>query len=290
MNWLLTLAYDGTSYSGWQIQPERATIQGVVQNKISDLFQSKLHITGCSRTDAGVHALAQKVSFSPPERPAINRQSAWKALNSLLPPDIKILSIDEVSDDFHAGHEAVGKAYSYLLYRGKLLSPFMRNYFWPQGCSLNLKAMMRASNLLIGTHNFIGFSVNTSNPEINPLRTLYGITVKQIGSFLMISIIGNSFLYKMMRRIVGFLVKVGKEQIEPGIALQILNTTNRTVQFDTAPASGLYLEEVFYQCEEISRFQSWQIPFLKLLGLPDCRVISYEDGAEIAEISGSSLS
>ena len=269
MNWLLTLAYDGTLYSGWQIQLDRATIQQVLQDKISDLFQFKSHLAGCSRTDAGVHALAQKVSFSPPEWPVINRQNAWKALNSLLPPDIRILSIDEVSEGFHARHKAVGKAYTYLLYSGKLLSPFMGNYFWPQEYSLSLEPIVRASNLLIGTHDFSGFSVTTSNPEPNTIKTLQRITVKQIGSFLTISIVGNSFLYKMVRRIVGFLVKVGKGQLEPSTALQILSAQDRTVQFDTAPAKGLYLEEVFYQHEEMIRFQSWQIPFLNLLGLPD---------------------
>ena len=267
-NWLITLAYDGTGYSGWQIQPERRSIQGVLQEKLCNLFQAQLRVFGCSRTDAGVHALSQRASFCPPDKPPIDELSARRALNSLLPSDIRILRIDKVANDFHARHNAVGKAYSYLLNSEECLCPFTRNHFWSLRCELNLQAMATASKHLIGTHDFTGFSVNSTNSDIQPVKILYDARVQTIGSYIVISIIGNSFLYKMVRRIVGFLVKVGKGQAAPEEASQVLSVRNRAVQFDTAPAHGLYLEEVFYRKEDIFRFQSGEIPFLKLLGLP----------------------
>ena len=269
LNWLISLAYDGTGYSGWQLQPDRLSIQGVVQEKLCNLFRAQLRVFGCSRTDAGVHALSQRASFRPPEKPPIDTVSAQRALNSLLPPEIRILRIDRVANDFHARHNALGKAYTYLLNTGECLSPFMRNHFWSLRCELDLQAMSTACEYLIGTHDFTGFSVSSTSSDIQPVKTLYGITIKPIGRYLIISIIGNSFLYKMVRRVVGFLVKVGKGQIAPEQASQVLNVKDRVIQFDTAPAHGLYLEEVFYRTDDIFRFQSGDIPFLKLLGLPD---------------------
>ena len=267
-NWLISLAYSGTGYSGWQVQPGRLSVQGVVQEKLSTLFQLELRLAGCSRTDAGVHALAQKASFHPPEKPPIDEISAQRALNSLLPKDIRILRIDKVPANFHARHDAIGKAYTYLLYTEDLFSPFFQNFFWTMKCKLDIQAMIAAARTMIGTHDFTGFSVNNCISDTQPVKTLFNVTVKKMGTFIVISVVGDSFLYKMVRRIVGFLVKVGKGQVPPAVASQILNAKNRVVQFDTAPAQGLFLEEVFYRKEEISEFQSRQIPFLKLLGLP----------------------
>ena len=228
-----------------------------------------MRVAACSRTDAGVHALAQKVSFSPPEMPPIDTACAINALNSLLPQDIRILSILEKPSEFHARHQAKGKAYTYLFNTSDLRSPFIRNYAWALSCAPNLPVMAKSANLLLGTHDFTGYAVNTRDQELDPIKTLYNVSLHKTGNFIVISVIGNSFLYKMVRRIVGFLLKVGKGQLEPDVARQVLRSKERRIEFDTAPPHGLYLEEVFYTIDEMTAYKSRQLPFLHFLGLPN---------------------
>ncbi len=273
-NWLLTLAYKGTAYAGWQIQPGSATIQGKLEDALSDLFGSPIRVSGCSRTDAGVHALDQRATLRLPLTPSISPENTLRALNGRLPDDIHIIAIDEMPPEFHARYNAVGKAYTYVIHVGDMVSPFLRDCCWQVRHELNPAAMERTAGMLIGTHDFTTFSAAGSTPDQDPVKTLDRIPMERVGSFLMIIVIGDSFLYKMVRRLVGYLVEVGRGRLDCGDAPHLLEARDRNVGFDTAPAAGLFLDRVFYNETEFCDYLPQQLPFLRLSDLPPFQSIA----------------
>ncbi len=263
-NWLLTVAYKGTGYSGWQIQPNNITIQEHIEQKLSHLFSCEAKIFGCSRTDAGVHALAQMATFFPPVHPPIKPENAFIAMNNALPNDIRIQKIELKPDDFHARFKAVGKTYSYVIYRDRLLSPFMGDLCWHVSEKINIDILTDTASYLVGKHDFTTFSAISNAPDINYVKEIYSIKVNSFGKFVVISITGNSFLYKMVRRLVGYLIKAStKNNLEN--PEKILESKNRNSGFDTAPPQGLYLEKIFYSKEELNNYDLTGLPFLSFL-------------------------
>ncbi len=264
-NWLLQVAYDGTVYRGWQRQRDAGTVQGELEQALTDLFGCDLRVSGCSRTDAGVHALAQQVSLCVPEYPPIPPNNARKALNDRLPDDICVRSIEVVSADFHARFSNVGKAYVYLLAPHAHKHPFLGRFSWTMPRNLALAEMQRAAAALIGTHDFTTFSCVADRDDAGNTRTLYQCRVEELDGLLVVKVVGDGFLYRMVRRIVGFLVGVGSGRISPEDTGRLLAARDRNGGFCTAPPQGLFLYDVFF--DEDQR-DSWELEVMPLLFPP----------------------
>ena len=268
-NWLLELAYDGSNYAGWQIQPGEPTVQGTLRDALSRLFAGEtLEVQGCSRTDAGVHALAQMVSFRPPDRPPNDPDTVCKALNARLPADIRVLGITGQAPGFNARRDAKAKAYTYLVHRGRLRSPFLNRYCWQLKYELDLDKMRQAAAMLRGTHDFAAFTVNLRHQQREHTNcSLYAWHLRRAGSFIAITVIGASFLYRMVRRLTGYLVEVGRGRLEAQSAAGLLTAGEpHKVAFETAPPQGLFLERVFFD-DAGAAYIPRQLPFLQLLDL-----------------------
>ena len=272
-NWKLTLAYDGSGFHGWQVQPGLTTIQGTLADSIERLTGERPLPQGSGRTDAGVHALAQVVSFClEAPVPAANLQ---RALNRILPAGIRVLSCEEVPHSFHARHSARSKTYEYRIFERRIrpapgvaaleriCSPFLAPYAWDCRWPLSLDAMTEAATLLLGTHDFTSMAATdpdrtqrepdddspSSRPiKLNPVKTIsLAEWSRRSGQDLLIfRIAGSGFLHHMVRNIVGTLVEIGRGSLEPADLTRILNARDRTAAGPTAPARGLYLVEVAY--------------------------------------------
>jgi tRNA pseudouridine38-40 synthase len=247
--WKLTLEYDGTKYSGWQEQINARTVQGQLRKAAEDLLGSKLEIQGSGRTDSGVHAIAQvahlrataKRSFPPP-------QEILRALNERLPSDVCILDVEEVSDRFHARHDAVSRTYLYQISTRR--TAFFKKYVWWIREPLDLPLMSRAARMLAGRHNFICFRApDPSRPDESTIVVIEDAAIEEDGHLILFRITGSHFLWRMVRRIVGVLVKLGKGEITLEEFARLLEG-HPDPRFDvaawTAPASGLFLEKVDY--------------------------------------------
>lgn len=264
-NWLFTIAYDGTAYTGWQIQSDGHTVQGCLQACLSKLFHTEAVTQGCSRTDAGVHALHQAVTFAPPAEPPIPAQDAHRALRNMLPPDIRLLATEVMPPEFHARFKALGKCYTYVMYRGALQSPFVPRYCWSVPESIDIEAMRTAANALIGTHDFTTFSATSTAQSRDPVKTLTCVDVRESDRFVLMTVIGNAFLYKMVRRLAGFLCAVGRGALDPAATTAILHSKERNSGFDTAPPQGLFLERIFYEESHMLTHRPEEMPFMSLL-------------------------
>lgn len=238
------IAYDGTNFSGFQIQPNKRTIQGELENALQRLHKgSAIKVYGSGRTDAGVHARGQVIHF---DTPFSIPEGKWGiAINSLLPDDISIVAIERVDSNFHARFDVVGKEYRFFVYTGKERDPFRRNfaYFYPFKYDLTL--MERAAEHLIGTHDFTSFCSAKTEVE-DRVRNLHVITISEQEDMLIFRFVGNGFLYNMVRILVGTLLQVGSGDIKPDAIPGILAKRDRTLAGKTAPPQGLYLWEVTY--------------------------------------------
>jgi tRNA pseudouridine38-40 synthase len=250
----LTLQYDGTDYSGWQVQPDRVTIQVIVETVLRKMTGEETKVLSAGRTDAGVHALQQVASFDtasqyPPE-------IFQKALNGMLPRDIRIISSDYAVDDFHPRYSAKAKSYFYLIDCSEIRNPFLGRYSYFCKYRLDSKKMIKAAACLIGRHDFSSFRASGCGAR-STVREIYGIEVKQMntiefltagfsGSFIRISVKGNAFLRHMVRNIAGTMIEVGRNRISPGGLRVILEARDRKLAGPAAPAGGLFLERVFY--------------------------------------------
>lgn len=242
---MLTVAYDGTAYSGWQVQPNADTIEGQLNKHLSDLLGEEITVIGASRTDAGVHALCNLAVFSTNAR--IPAEKISYALNQRLPQDIRIQKSEEVAEDFHPRKVETRKTYEYCIYHAKFANPILEKYSYFVYVPLDLKKMKQAAEILVGTHDFAGFS--TYKPEVtNTIRTVTNIQIltehpwdKQECELIRIRVTGNGFLYNMVRIIVGTLVAIGRGQMEPGQVLENLQACDRELAGPTAPAQGLML-------------------------------------------------
>jgi len=266
----LTLAYDGSPFHGWQVQPGRATIQGLLAEVIEGLTGERGLPQGSGRTDAGVHALAQVATFQTmSEIPAANIKTV---LNDRLPPSIRVLSIEEAPEGFHARHSARGKRYHYRIWRGEVVPPFLARYVTHHPYPLNEDLMQQAAALVTGEHDFTSFAAadpdrtqrlaeleleaaglqdSAGETAIAPAlrgntRTIHESRFERHGDELLYIVRGNGFLHHMVRNLVGTFLLAGKGTVAPAQIPQILAARDRRMAGPTAPPEGLYLVEVEY--------------------------------------------
>jgi tRNA pseudouridine38-40 synthase len=245
----LTLAYDGHDFAGWQVQPDRPTIQGTLVSVIEQITGEKTLPQGSGRTDAGVHALAQvaTVSIQSPI-PVINFR---KALNDALPAAIRILKAEEVEADFHARKSAQAKTYRYRIYRAEICPPFLARYIYHHPYPLDEAAITQAAEIVVGKHDFTSFAAvdpeaRKENFEINNVRTIYSSIWQRDDQEFVYTVRGNGFLHHMVRNLVGTFLMIGKGSLSSRDLKRILELRDRSVAAATAPASGLYLVGVEY--------------------------------------------
>src|SRR4029453_3268212 len=241
----LIIAYDGAPFAGWQSQSHRNTVQDHIERAFERVLGKPVRVHGAGRTDAGVHALAQCAHADLPN----DRLSGarWiEALDALLPPAIRVLRCQYVSNDFHARLSAKGKIYRYRIWLAPVLPPFEYRRAWHIACPIDLKILKQAAKKFVGTHNFAGFAANRGKKEQSTVRTIYSVRIRRKGPCLMIEFEGDGFLYKMVRLIVGSLVKcaLGKMRIEDVTAQ--LDSGHAGAPRFAAPAEGLYLVRVRY--------------------------------------------
>jgi tRNA pseudouridine38-40 synthase len=241
----LELSFDGTDYRGWQRQANGITVQEVLEEKLCRLFNcDKIRVQGSSRTDSGVHALGMVASFQAPPSPYIPDWKVKKALNRLLPPSIKIREAVIAEPEFNARFSAHSKSYVYVINTGDL-NPFTCRWSWHVSDLVNPDAMRESLLAIIGEHDFSSFTVEL-DPAKDHVRTIYKAEVKTFGPLICIHILGNGFLYKMVRSIIGAAVDIGRNKLPPNALGQILEARSRSAARDTAPALGLFLMKVFY--------------------------------------------
>ena len=243
---LLTISYDGTNYAGWQLQENAVAVQQRLEEALLKLTGECIRVTGASRTDAGVHALGQRVHFD-----TVSRIPADKypfALNTCLPPDIRVLEGKEVSGDFHARFDAKGKRYTYRIHNAPHASAISRNVTAHVPQKLDIDRMRQALPDLLGTHDFAAFQASGGTAKTT-IRTLYEASLEQNGDELTLVVRGNAFLYNMVRIIAGTLTDIGMGRKQPDAFRRALETLDRLELGITAPACGLELTRVYYADE-----------------------------------------
>ena len=246
MRYKLKIAYDGTAYAGWQVQPGQRTVQGEIERIFSEMVQSdQLRLEASGRTDAGVHAREQ-VAHVDVEHPLSHLPSFMRGLNAQLDGDIRIHSIQPVPDSFHARFNAKGKEYRYFIYTGKVLPPTKRLYFFHKTQPMDLSRMREAARFLEGKHDFTSFAGNRKYPYKDTVRTIHSLQIMKKGAELTLKVSGDGFLYKMVRSIAGFLMDVGIGRLDPAETPRIIESAQRTARVPTAPPQGLFLWKVFY--------------------------------------------
>jgi len=241
----LTIGYDGTAYGGWQLQPNRTSVQGLVEAALAELAGQRVVLHGSGRTDAGVHARAQVASCAAPL--SLKPATVRRALNAHLPVEIRILRVQEVDAAFHARFSARGKEYRYQIDVGAVADPFLCRYAWHHPRPLDVPAMRRAARLLQGRHDFAALSAKPMRPVESTVRTISRLAITRAGQLLVISIQADGFLYKMVRTIVGALVKVGEGKLTGDEMRELLRAGKRVPLVVTAPAHGLFLWRAIYK-------------------------------------------
>jgi tRNA pseudouridine38-40 synthase len=245
----LVLAYDGHDFSGWQIQPDRPTVQGTLATCIGRLTGENVLPQGSGRTDAGVHALAQVAAFE--TQSSIPVQNLVVALNDLLPPAIRVLQATDEQPEFHARKSASAKTYRYRIYRDAICPPFLARYVWHYPYPLEEEPMRRAAGAIVGEYDFTSFAA--ADPERgreeydwSVVRTIFSSEWRRCADELIYTVRGSGFLHHMVRNLVGTFLLVGKQSLQPQDIARILQARNRSTAGATAPASGLYLVGVEY--------------------------------------------
>ena len=244
LNIMLTLAYDGTNYSGWQKQENSVAVQEILETALSKAYGTNIIVKGTSRTDAGVHALDQRAVFEISETP-IPVKRLPVVINNLLPDDISVLGACEVSAEFAWDFSAAEKTYLYKICNNRYRNPLMANYCWHISKPLNIALMQEAAAYFIGEHDFIGFSA-TGSPRLSSVRTIYDLNVSEKDNIITISVTGNGFLYNMVRIIAGTLVYVGLGKVKPAEIPHIIKSKDRTLAGPTAPSHGLVLAKLVF--------------------------------------------
>ena len=261
----LTLAYDGTDFAGWQWQPRQRTVQGELQETLKRITQEQITCFASGRTDAGVHALGQVVSFD--SETYLSPAALAKALNAELPEDMLVFEVAEAPLRFHAQRDAIRKRYRYVVEDGRLPDLFDRKYVWHVYQRLDVEVMKAAARPLVGTHDFASYETSGSQ-RLTTVRTIYDLVVErrqaELTDRVVIEVEADGFLYNMVRNIAGTLVAVGKGKEPVTFAADALAQKDRRAAGMTAPAQGLFLVGVEYG-EEASA---------------ECRVQSAEGGSE----------
>jgi len=240
----LTIAYDGTKFHGFQVQPQLRTVQGVLQDMIESVVGHPVSIIGSGRTDAGVHARGQVVNFKTTSRVPLEK---WPIVcNVKLPNDLVVQASEEVPDDWHARFNATGKVYRYVIDRGAYPDVFTRHFSYHYPYPLRIEPMVEAARLLEGRHDFTSFCA-AATPVEDKVRLLHAVELIEQDHLLVITCRGEGFLYNMVRIIVGTLLDVGRGKIAPDEIPEILKACDRTRAGLTAPAHGLTMWEVLYE-------------------------------------------
>lgn len=239
------IAYDGTNFSGYQVQPNKRTVQSKFEDTLGKMHKGKsVKIFASGRTDATVHAVGQVIHF---DSSLDIQESGWKrALNSMLPSDIRVQKVEKVDSHFHARFDVKAKEYRYKLLLSQDESVFTRNYLYHYPYPLNFEEMNKAASYLIGTHDFTSFCASKTEVK-DKIRTIYHISIDKQDEELIFSFIGNGFLYNMVRILVGTLLDVGRGKIQANNVKHILENQDRSLSGKTAPGHGLYLWQVYYE-------------------------------------------
>lgn len=240
----LTLAYDGTAYSGWQYQPDRVTVQQVLEDAIERITGQRVHTVASGRTDAGVHARGQVVGL--PLVTELPEGALLRALNAHLPDDVAVLEVSAVGEGFHAIRDAKRKQYRYVIHDGPVRDVFIRRFAWSTFVRLDVTPMQRAANALLGTHDFASFQ-SSGAPRRSTIRTVSKLSVNRVAADIVhIEIEADGFLYNMVRAIVGSLVEIGRGAESENWLAEVLRAADRSAAGPTAPAHGLFLVSVDY--------------------------------------------
>ena len=248
-NLKLILSYDGSEFSGWQVQPDAATVQGTLASAIGRITGEKVLPQGSGRTDAGVHALAQVMTFV--TLSSVPTENFHRALNDILPPSVRVLEVKEMPAEFHARHSARGKTYRYRLYRGPICPPFLARYVWHYPYPLDEDRMTRAAGMVVGEHDFTSFAAvdpergREDEPQSN-VRTIFSSVWVRTGEELIYTVRGSGFLHHMVRNLVGTFILVGRGTLGVEDVRRILDARTRSAAGATAPGAGLYIVSVDY--------------------------------------------
>ncbi len=253
MRYLVYLSYVGTNFSGFQVQPHRRTVQGELCCAAGELFSCSVAVTGCSRTDSGVHAemFAALLEPSSPDAPAIPPDRLPRAIAPYLPVDISVFHAEEAAADFHPRYAVMQKEYRYDILNAPVRNPFLENRVWhyprPIGDAA-FSAMQEAARYFVGKHDFASFMAEGSKVT-DTVRTVFAASLKREGDRISFFVRGDGFLYNMVRIMVGTLIEVGEGRIAPDAIPAIIGAHNRSAAGMTAPPEGLYLAKVFYTGE-----------------------------------------
>ena len=265
-NLKLILSYDGAEFSGWQVQPDTPTVQGTLASAIGRITGEKVLPQGSGRTDAGVHALAQVVTFV--TESSVPTENWQRALNDILPASVRVLEVSEATPRFHARHSACAKTYRYRIYRTAICPPFLARYVWHYPYPLEETPMARAASFVVGEHDFTSFAAvypergrapsngassddhadDANDDDYSPsnVRKIFSSSWHREASELIYTVRGSGFLHHMVRNLVGTFIQVGKGTLQPEDLPRILDARSRSAAGATAPASGLYLVSVEY--------------------------------------------
>ncbi|MDE5754345.1 MAG: tRNA pseudouridine(38-40) synthase TruA [Oscillospiraceae bacterium] len=243
-NLKVMMSYRGTAYHGFQIQENSLTVQEVVEKCVGKVLNEPVSIQGCSRTDTGVHA--RQFCFSVQTNSRIHELGFVRGVNGELPADISILSCEEVDPDFHARFSCKGKEYVYLMHNSECKDPFTKDLAYHYRRKFNLQLVQETAKCFIGTKDFRAFCTDNGRNNINTIRTVRHFEIRKQDEKIYFQIQGDGFLYHMVRIIVGTLIDVNEGKILPEQLDQIFASGNRLLAGRTAPAQGLYLNQVFY--------------------------------------------
>ena len=246
MRYKLTIAYDGTRFSGWQVQENSTAIQPLIQKALETVLRHKIALTGSGRTDAGVHARGQTAHFD--SDTLFQPAKLLLSLNALLPKDIRILSIEPVASDFHARYSAKSKIYHYHLHLDPVANPFLAPYRFQVFDRIEVEALCHAAPLFLGTRDFTTFANEATRGSAakDPIRTLYRFDVIEEDGGVRLELEGNGFLYKMVRNLSGALLDVARGKISPSQVEALFSARDRRKLGAALPAHGLFLFRVNY--------------------------------------------
>lgn len=244
MRYMLRVAYDGTEYCGWQVQPGQRTVEGTLKSALDKLMGKDVPMIGASRTDAGVHAEGNVAVFDCDT--TIPADKIKYALNNMLPEDVVVVESKQVDDNFHPRHCDCRKTYQYRILNTQMPDPNRRRNTYFYRWKLDMEAMRAATDCIVGTHDFACFKAAGSQVT-DTVRTVYSLELAKIDDVITMTIQGNGFLYNMVRIIAGTLIQVGRGQLEPGQIADIIKKGERKNAGPTAPAKGLTLKVIDYE-------------------------------------------
>ncbi len=241
----LTIAYDGTAYAGWQVQRGDPTVQEQVERVLAERVGETVKVHGSGRTDQGVHARGQVAHVD--LRTRMDAGAVQRALNARLPQDIRVLRVSRAKADFHARRSAASKEYRYFIWNGSILPPDRRLYVAHVYRALDAATMRRAAAFFVGEHDFAAFTANPNRAVESTVRTIFRVSLAGRGPLLCLRVRGSGFLYKQVRSMVGFLIRVGEGAERPEAVRELLaHPVSRTARVPTAAPQGLFLWQVWY--------------------------------------------